>query len=167
MRESTLASILPDLTKEQVKNAVKRHNNRFTPKYRAFFILQNKIEEIVQRTTKSWRNLYKKIEDLLEEEYKEEVAAPIEERRKRREEKIVEEKKVEEEEKKEEVEKKKEEKKNGKEEETQKQEKAIAEQEQQPDQSVQDTQLPPPSPPQATISPTETVTIVDVPDTSS
>ena len=41
------------------------------------------------------------------------------------------------------------------------------EQEQQLDQSVQDTQLPPPSPPQATISPAETVTIVDVPDTSA
>ena len=39
MSESTLASVLPDLTKEQISNAVKRHNKRFTPKYRAFFIL--------------------------------------------------------------------------------------------------------------------------------
>ena len=47
IRESTLASLLPDLTKSQIVNAVKRHNNRFTPKYRAFSILQNKIEEVV------------------------------------------------------------------------------------------------------------------------
>lgn len=53
MRESTLASVLPDLTREQVSKVVKRHNNKFTPKYRAFFILQNIIEEIFQRTMKS------------------------------------------------------------------------------------------------------------------
>ena len=36
IRESTLARLLPDLTKHQITNAVKRHNNRFTPKHRAF-----------------------------------------------------------------------------------------------------------------------------------
>ena len=98
MRESTLASILPDLTKEQITKVVKRHNTRFTPKYRAFSIFQNKIEEVVQRTTRSWKNLYKKVEDVFEEEYKEEATAKPEERRKRREEKTEIEKKVEEEE---------------------------------------------------------------------
>ncbi|WP_169713838.1 hypothetical protein, partial [Paludifilum halophilum] len=53
MRETTLASILPDLTKEQIEKAVKRHNSKFTPKYRAFFILQNKMEDIIQRTNKA------------------------------------------------------------------------------------------------------------------
>ena len=75
------------MTKEQITKAVKRHNNRFTPKYKAFSILQNKIEEVVQRTTRSWKNLYKKVEDVFEEEYKEEATAKPEERRKRREEK--------------------------------------------------------------------------------
>ena len=98
MRESTLASVLPNLKKEQISNAVKRHNKRFTPKYRAFVILQNKIEEIVQRTTRSWRNLYKQVEDVFEEEYKELASTKPEERRKRREKKTEVEKKVEEEE---------------------------------------------------------------------
>ena len=35
IRESTLARLLPDLTKGQIKNAIKRKNNKFTPKYRA------------------------------------------------------------------------------------------------------------------------------------
>ena len=39
IRESTLARLLPDLTKDQITNVVKRNNSRFTPKYRAFFIL--------------------------------------------------------------------------------------------------------------------------------
>ena len=39
IRESTLARFLPNLTKGQIKNVVKMHNNRFTPKYRAFSIL--------------------------------------------------------------------------------------------------------------------------------
>ena len=39
IRESTLARMLPDLTKSQITNLVKRHNSRFTPKYRAFSIL--------------------------------------------------------------------------------------------------------------------------------
>ena len=98
MRESTLASILPNLTKQHISNVVKSHNKRFTPKYRAFSILQNKIEDVVQRTTRSWKNLYKKIEDVFEEEYKEQASTKPEERRKRREEKIEVEKRVEEEE---------------------------------------------------------------------
>ena len=81
MRESTLASLLPDLTKDQIKKIVKRHNNRFIPKYRAFSILQNKIEEVVQRSTRLWKVIYKKVEDVFEEEYKEEASAKTEERK--------------------------------------------------------------------------------------
>ena len=151
MRESTLASILPDLTKEQINKAIKRNNTRFTPKYRAFSILQNKIEEVVQRTTRSWKNLYNKIEDVFEEEYKEEAFAKIEETTKRKEEKKEVEKKVEEDEKKMEEEKE--------EEEIQKEDEL--------EQNVQDTQLPPPSPPHSTDTPTKTIKINDVVDTSS
>ena len=39
IRESTLASLLLDLSKSQIINVVKRHNSRFTPKYREFSIL--------------------------------------------------------------------------------------------------------------------------------
>ena len=39
IRESTLARMFPDLTKGQIDNANKRHNNKSSPKYRAFCIL--------------------------------------------------------------------------------------------------------------------------------
>ena len=61
IRESSLARLLPDLTKSQIENAVKRHNNRFTPKS----ILQNKIEEVVNNSTRLWKVLYKKIDVFL------------------------------------------------------------------------------------------------------
>lgn len=43
----------------------------------------------------------------------------------------------------------------------------ITEQEQQQDQSVQDTQFPPPSPPHVTITPADTITVKDVLDIST
>ena len=100
IRESTLARLLPDLTKSQIANAVKRHNNRFTPKYKAFSILQNKIDEVVNKSTRLWKVLYKKIDDVFDKEYKAEASAKTkeakEERRKKVEEKKIEEKKGEE-----------------------------------------------------------------------
>ena len=100
IRESSLARLFPNLTKSQIENAVKRNNNRFTPKYRAFSILQNKIEEVVNKSTRLWKILYKKIDDIFDKEYnEEEIAKPKEareERRKRVEEKKIEEKKDEE-----------------------------------------------------------------------
>ena len=97
IRESTLSRLLPDLTKSQIENVVKRHNNKFTAKYRAFSILQNKIEEVVNKSTRLWNFLYKNIDDGFDKEYKEESVAKLkearEERRKRVEEKKIEEKK--------------------------------------------------------------------------
>ena len=52
IRESTLARFFLDLTKSKITNAVKRHNNRFTSKNREFSILQNKIEDVVSKSTK-------------------------------------------------------------------------------------------------------------------
>ena len=75
IRESTLARLLPDLTKDQITNVVKRHNNRFTPKHRAFSILKNKIEDVVTKSTRLWRIVYKKIEDVYNEKYKAEASA--------------------------------------------------------------------------------------------
>ena len=109
IRESTLASLFPDLTKSQVVNVVKMHNNKFKRKYREFSILQNKIEEVVQKSTRFWKTLYKKTDDVFDEEYKAKASAKPEERRKKREEKkeveknVEEEKKVEEERKGEEI----------------------------------------------------------------
>ena len=105
-----------DLTKSQIKNVVKRHNNRFTPKYRAFSILQNKIEEVVRKSTKLWKIIYKKIDDVFDEDYKVEASVKTkvtkEERRKKLQEKKVEEEKKDEEEKEEAI-SKEEEKKRG------------------------------------------------------
>ena len=84
IRESTLESLFPNLTKSQIVNAVKRNNNRFTPKYRAFSILQNKIEEVVQKFTRLWKLVYKKVDDVFDEEYKAETSAKIEERKEER-----------------------------------------------------------------------------------
>ena len=98
IRESTLARLLPDLTKSQITNVVKRHNSRFTPKHRAFSILQNKIEEVVRKSTRLWKIIYKKIDDVFDEEYKADVSAKkneMKETRKKVEEKKQEEKKVE------------------------------------------------------------------------
>ena len=79
IRESTLAIFLPDLSKSQIINVVKRQNNRFTPKYGAFSILQNKIEGVVQKSTRLWTVVYKKVDDVFDEEYKVEASAKIQE----------------------------------------------------------------------------------------
>lgn len=75
IRESTLAILLPNLKKDQITNVVKRHNSRFTPKYREFFILQNKIEDVVNKSTRLWKVVYKKVDDVFNEEYKVEESA--------------------------------------------------------------------------------------------
>ena len=66
IRDSSLARLLPNLTKSQIENVVKRHNNRFTPKYKAFSILQNKIEEVINQSTRLWKFFYKKIDDVFD-----------------------------------------------------------------------------------------------------
>ena len=101
------------------------------------------MEDVVQRTKRSWKNLYKKIKDVLEEEDKEQASKKLEERRKQREEKTKAEKKVEEEEN------------------MDRNTKIFQEQ------SVQDTQLSPLSPPHPTDTPIEIVQIKDVANTSS
>ena len=107
-----------------------------------------------------WKTIYKKIDDVFDEEYKVEASAKrkeVKETEKKGEEKKNEEEKdgdegrVEEENKEEE------------ENTTKGEEKAIDEQQ---EKSVQDTQLPPPSPPHATITPVETMIVKDVIDTS-
>lgn len=162
MRESTLATLLLDLTKGQIAKENKRHNSKFSPKNRAFSILQNKIEDVVNKSTKLWKSIYKSIDDVFDEEYKAEASAKRKEVKEITEK--VEEKKSEEENKGEEG--RVEEEANKKEEEgntSKGEEKALDEQE---DQSVQDTQMPPLIPPHATITPTEIIKIKDVVDTS-
>ena len=75
IRESTLARLLPNLTKGQIAKANKRHNSKFSPKNRAFCILQNKIEDVVSESTKLWKSIYKSIDDVFDEKYKAEASS--------------------------------------------------------------------------------------------
>ena len=58
IRETTLAQVMPELDKETMAKALKKHSRKFSPKYRAFNILQNKVEDVVQKTTLIWKSLY-------------------------------------------------------------------------------------------------------------
>ena len=48
IRESTLAQAMQKLTKGQITKANKKYGGIFTPKYRAFNILQNNIEDVAK-----------------------------------------------------------------------------------------------------------------------
>ena len=47
-----------ELTKGQFAKVVKKYAVRFTPKYRAFSILQNNIEDVVKKSTQIWKVTY-------------------------------------------------------------------------------------------------------------
>ena len=51
IRESTLACVMPKLTKGKITQANKKYGSKFAPKYRAFNILQNNIEDVVKKST--------------------------------------------------------------------------------------------------------------------
>ena len=58
IRESTLALVMPELRKGQITKANKKYGNKFSPKYRAFNILQNNIEDVVKKSTLMWKLIY-------------------------------------------------------------------------------------------------------------
>ena len=160
--ESTLAQVMPNLTRGQIKKANKKHGGKFAPKNRAFSILENKIEDVVNKSRQLWKTIYKITDDKDEEENKVEAST-----KEKIEEKKVEEK-PEEENKEEEDKENEEDKEKGEEEETQKgEDMATTKQQQQEEQSVQDMQMPPPIPPHVTITPTNAITIKDVSNISS
>ena len=57
IRESTLTQVMPELTRGQIAKENKKHGGKFAPKYRAFYILQNKIEEVVNKSTKLLKSI--------------------------------------------------------------------------------------------------------------
>jgi len=113
---------MPNLTRGKITKDNKKHGGKFAPNYRAFNILQTKIEDFLDKSTKLWKSIYKLNIDKDEEENK--VEANAKEKIGKQKENKVEEKQIEE--KKEEVkgeeEKKAEEDKEKGEEETQKRE---------------------------------------------
>ena len=58
IRESTLAQVMLELTRGQITKAKKKHGKKISPKYRAFNILQNNIEDVVNKSTKMWKLIY-------------------------------------------------------------------------------------------------------------
>ena len=138
IRESTLAQVMPELTKGQIVKEVKRYAVRFTPKYRAFNILQNNIEDVVNKSTQIWELIYGltivKKGEIDPSEAKDDDKDDDKDN-------IV-----------------------GGEIEMKEDDKAIAELEQQEDQSVHDTQLSSVSPPYDTSVTTETIIVKDVSD---
>ena len=46
------------LTRGQITKENKKHGNKFSPKYRAFNILQNNIEDVVKKSTQMWKLIY-------------------------------------------------------------------------------------------------------------
>ena len=49
---------MPKMTKRWITKENKKHGNKFSPKYRAFFILQNNIEDVFNKSTKMWKLIY-------------------------------------------------------------------------------------------------------------
>ena len=47
-----------ELTKGQITKASKKYGSIFSPKYRAFSILQNQIEDVVKKSTLMWKVIY-------------------------------------------------------------------------------------------------------------
>ena len=58
IRETTLARVIPDLTKGQITKENRKHSSNFSPKYKAFCILQNKIEDVVNKSTLLWKSIF-------------------------------------------------------------------------------------------------------------
>ena len=54
-RETTLAKVMPELLKGKIAKVVKKYETKFTPKYRSFSIIQNKIEDVVKKSTQIWK----------------------------------------------------------------------------------------------------------------
>ena len=58
IRETSLAQLMLELKKVQISKAMKKYALRFVPKYKAFNILQNNIEDVVKKNTKMWKLTY-------------------------------------------------------------------------------------------------------------
>ena len=58
IRESSLACIMPNLSKGQITKASKKYASKFVPKYRDFNIMQNNIEDVVKKSTQIWKVIY-------------------------------------------------------------------------------------------------------------
>ena len=58
IRDSTSVNLFPKFKRWQITKKAHKYGSRFQPKYRAFSILQNKIKNVIQRTTQMWKIIY-------------------------------------------------------------------------------------------------------------
>ena len=58
IRESTLANLFPKFKRGKITKKAQKYGCKFQPKYRAFNILQNKIEDVIQKATQMWKIIY-------------------------------------------------------------------------------------------------------------
>ena len=58
IRETTIESVMPKLDKATMTKALKKYTGIFSPKYRAFNILQNDIENVVYKSKQIWKTIY-------------------------------------------------------------------------------------------------------------
>ena len=58
IRESTLTQVMPELTRGKITKENKKHERKFAPKYKTFNILENNIEDVVNKSTKMWKLIY-------------------------------------------------------------------------------------------------------------
>ena len=50
IRETSLAQVMPELSKAEISKTIKKYDVRFVPKYRKFSILQNNIYDVVKKS---------------------------------------------------------------------------------------------------------------------
>lgn len=58
IKETTLAQVMVEFDKITMTKEIKKCTGKLVPKYRAFSILQNNIEDVVKKTTQIWKSLY-------------------------------------------------------------------------------------------------------------
>ena len=56
--EKNLRTLMPNLSKKEIKEEIFKHERRWTPRFKAFQILSNKIEDVVQSTLKLWKSIF-------------------------------------------------------------------------------------------------------------
>ena len=70
MREATLAQVMPYLGNHHMALTMKDYANEFFPKTRAFKILRNTIEYVVQERHFSWKKVFGQMPTTVEEKRK-------------------------------------------------------------------------------------------------
>ena len=58
IRETSLAQVMPELSKAEMSKAIQKYVVRFVPKYREFIISQNNIKDIVLKSKQMWKITY-------------------------------------------------------------------------------------------------------------